>query len=432
MSKLETLRKRAAEIASAFVESGAVTQTVAARVTEKGSPAPMRKGEYRVVNDDGSTDAVDALNLRIMQKAEDRETKDLQVFNDDVFLLSKMLGKHPTELRFYKSRMHKSSPLRKQMDTVASGEGSDWIPTNFSSEWVRFVDLELKVTGLFRRVPMPTDPYKIPYISALITVYKVAEQTTDAGTKVTASGPTTANFQLDAVKIGARVPFSTELTEDSIVPILPMLREELGHAIGRGIEDAIVNGDTTGTLDSDVTAATDRRKMFRGLRFHAKSSGSFYTDLSTFNTTTVRAVRALMGKYGVAPDRLAWIASAKTYMKHFFSLADVVTKEKYGDQAVALTGELARWDGIPIIVSPVQREDLNTVGQYDSTTTNNAALLLVNRDSFWFGVKREMELKLFEDTQYDQMYLTGTGRYAFNTPWTTDAVCVMGVNVDMA
>lgn len=426
--RLEGLRKRAAEIAGALADSGAVEMKTAVSKTPVEKLSPMRKGEFRVVEEERDMNVAEQV---IMQKADkgDEALRRLQNFNDDCLILSAATGKDVSELRFFRNAMGKTSPMRKSMDTLTASEGLEWTPTNFSAEWTRFVDLELKVVGLFRRMQMPTDPYKLPYQASQITVYHVAQQTTDAGTKINASFPGTGNFQLDAKKIAARVPFSVEFTEDSIVPVLPMLREELGHAIGRGLEDAVVNGDTdTPHFDYDVTAgSTDRRTLVNGLRRHAVSNGDTL-DISSFTPTTARNLRALMGKYGVDPSQLAWVASPSGYMKGFMNLADVITLEKYGSQAVVLNGELGRFDGIPIITSPVMRENLNASGYVDPTASSKTAILLVYRPAFTFGVRREMELKLFEDSQYDQMYLTGTGRYAFNTPWTTDPVVVAGVN----
>ena len=139
-----------------------------------------------------------------------------------------------------------------------------------------------------------------------------------------------------------------------------------------------------------------------------------------------------MGKYGGNPNNLAWIIGPKVHARHFMALSDVVSLEKYGPQATVLTGELGKYQGIPIIVSAQAREDLNTTGTYDSTTTNNGGVLLVNRPAWIFGRRRDITLKVWEDVQFDQIYLVGTARGDFQTPWTSDAVAVMGVDVDLS
>ena len=53
----------------------------------------------------------------------------------------------------------------KAMDSQTAGEGKEWINTGFSPEVIREVTLDRKVTPLFRRFTMPTNPYKYPIVS---------------------------------------------------------------------------------------------------------------------------------------------------------------------------------------------------------------------------------------------------------------------------
>lgn len=417
---LNDLQKRMAGLA------GAVVGRTVVRKSDDESPARLRKGEYET-NGGSAVSTVDQLMLR--KSGGDRDIQNFQEFNDNCIILSALLKRDVRDLNYYGERMHKSGDLRKVMDSATTSAGVEWVPTIFSADWVRYVDLELKVANLLRRIQMPSDPYKVPYQASQVTVYLVAEQTSDAGTKFTESSPQTGNFQLDAKKLGVRVAFSEELTEDSIVPVLPMLREELGYAVGKAIEDAIINGDTSGThQDSDVTASTDRRKAFRGLRKHALAQST--QSLSTYSNANIRSLRAKMARYGVDPSSLFFLTGPIQYQKQLLNLSDVITVDKMGDKAVVLSGQLAAVDGIPVIVSPVMRENVNASGVYDGTTTNKGTLLLVYRPAWYLGERRGLELKLWEDIQYGQNYLVGSTRNAFNTPWTSDPVAVAGVAVD--
>lgn len=442
MPTLEELKTRATAVAEKLAPSvvGEGHRRAPSRDdTDPGEKRPIRKTEYVITDEEGRTKKVKRADVRLLSKAQTDEERKWQSDCDDLYLLRSLLkgaGKDVRDTNLYTEHMEHASPFRKmlkQMDSETSGDGSDWIPTGFSAEWIRFMTLELKLINLFRKVTMPTDPYRVPYISAQMSVYFIAEQTGDAGTKITASDPTTANMQLDSKKIGVRVPWSVELEEDSIVPILTMLREEIARIVAQGLEDAALNGDTSAThQDTDVTASTDVKKMFRGLRFHSLSNAAFQQALTTFNITNLRALRAKMGKFGVNANDLVWVMGPIAYLKHVLNLADVITVDKYGPQAVVLTGEVARLDGIPVVVSQVARENLTDDGVYDGTTTNNGTVQLVHRPSWYFGTKRPMDLKFYEDTQYDQKYLTGTGRYALNTHLTTSAVAVIGDGVDVS
>lgn len=444
MPTLDELRSRAKAAATSIIEGGGVGLKTMKRLDRRGDdPAPrvVRKSEY-VVDDDGHESTRLPADAVVMNKAEaGSKEHDFQKFNDEALILRMLMkpsGQDIRNTKWYRERMQKHHPVRKmlkQLDSETAGDGLEWVPTNFSSDWVRLMRLDTKVINLLKQVnPMPSDPYKVPTITANMSVYYISEQTGDSGTKITASDPTTSNFQLDAKKIGVRTPFSTEVEEDSIVPILAMARENMAEAIAHGLESGVINGDTSGThQDNDTTASTDVRKMFRGLRFHSLSNSAFNLTCSTpLTAANMRAIRAQMGKYGVNPSNLFWIVGPIVYQKDILNLADVITVEKYGQSAVVLTGELARWDGIPIIVSEDTREDLNTAGVRDSTTQDNGVILLVHRPSWYWGTKRAFNQKVWENIEYDQKFLVGTARHALATPITTEAVCVAGLDADAA
>ena len=442
MGTLEDLRTRAKAAAMSIVDGGGVGVRTQKRLDRRGddpAPRPVRKTEY-VMDDDGNEYGRSPVDTMVLCKAEHGSKEhEFQKFQDEALIMRLMLkssGKDLRDTKWYREKMQKHHPVRKmlkQLDSETAGDGLEWVPTNFSADFVRLLSLETKVINQLTPInPMPSDPYKVPIITANMTVYFIAEQLGDAGTKITAGDPTTSNFQLDAKKIGVRTPFSTEVEEDSIVPILSATRENMATAVADGQEDAVLNGDTSGThQDNDVTTSTDIRKMYRGLRFHGLSSASFKATMSTpLVAADLRSLRAKMGKYGVNPNNLIMIVGPIVYQKGLLALADVVTVEKYGPSAVVLTGELARWDGIPVIVSGQQRENLNVSGVKDSTTTNNGTIMFVSRKHWYWGTKRAFNQKVWENIEFDQKYLVGTARHALSTPITTEPVCVIGVDAD--
>jgi len=229
---------------------------------------------------------------------------ELQQRADDIYLASKLLRRDPRSLKMWSEFSQEASALRKAMDTATTEEGLEWIPTGFSSELIQKVKLALKVAALHGRIVMPTNPFKLPIDGADAIAYLFSESTSDTSSKITASTPGTKNVTFDAVKLACRVLVSTELEEDSVVAILPLLRDKIVQALAEAQENATINGDTAAThQDSDVTAATDTRKAWDGYRKVALAGAK--VSLSTFNITGLRAVRTAMGKYGVNPNNLA-------------------------------------------------------------------------------------------------------------------------------
>ena len=378
-----------------------------------------RKGEY-------------SLEAESERLARPQLPVELQARADDVYLASKLLRRDPRSLKMWSEFAREASALRKAMDTATSEEGLEWIPTGFSSELVRKVKLALKVAALSGRIAMPTNPFKLPIDGADAVAYLTAESTSDTATKITASTPGTNNVTFDAVKLACRVLVSTELEEDSVVAILPLLRDKIVQALAEAQENATINGDTAGThMDSDVTASSDVRKAWDGYRKLALSAAKI--DCSTFNITNLRAIRTALGKYGVNPCNLAWIAGISVFNK-MLGLDEVMTVDKYGPNATILTGELAKLDGIPLIVSEFVREDLNASGVYDGTTTDKTILPLVYRPGFLYGDRRNITLKVSQELymETDQDVAIATQRLDFQPVQDAASEPIVGLGYNIS
>jgi HK97 family phage major capsid protein len=356
---------------------------------------------------------------------------ELQRRADDIYLASKLLRRDPRSLKMWSEFSQEASALRKAMDTATTEEGLEWIPTGFSAELIRKVKLALKVAALHGRIVMPTNPFKLPIDGADAVAYLFSESTSDTASKITASTPGTKNVTFDAVKLACRVLVSTELEEDSVVAILPLLRDKIVQALAEAQENATINGDTDAThQDSDVTAASDVRKAWDGYRKLAL--GSAQVDLATFNIANLRAIRAAMGKFGVNPNNLAWIAGISVFNK-MLSLDEVLTVDKYGANATILSGELAKLDGIPVIVSEFIREDLNASGVYDGSTTTQTILPLVYRPAFLYGDRRTITLRVSQELymETDQDVAIATQRLDFQPVQdaTSEPIVGLGYNI---
>ncbi|MHA1746586.1 MAG: phage major capsid protein [Promethearchaeota archaeon] len=385
---------------------------------------PVRKGVF--------TGTPDILELGFLKTgASKAESEEIQKKADYLYLASCILKKDPRELKLWKDWQESTSELRKAMDTATSGEGSEWIPTAFSQDLVEKVRLQLKVAALHERIDIPTPTYRVPVEGADAVAYLVPESKSDEATKIKASTPGTKRVSFSAQKLASRILFSEELSEDSVIPILPYLRNKIIRALAIAQETATINGDTSGThQDSDVTDSLDARKAWNGYRKLALSSAK--VNLGTFSTTNLRAMRKKMGKYGVDPNQLAWIVGISAY-NAMLGLSEVLTLDKYGPKATILTGELAKFDNIPVIVSEYIREDLNASGVYDGTTTNKTIVLLVRRDAFLYGDRRKVKVKTGEIIETDQTQIVCTQRVDFEAQFdtTTEPIVALGYNVSV-
>ena len=341
------------------------------------------------------------------------ELKDLQDMNDEILIVSKCLNKSPKELEMYGEFEEKAMEFATKALYNTAGSGAEFIPTNFSAQVVDKVRLELKVAAVFDRIPMRSNPYTVPLEGNDSTAYLAAESTveaTEAG-RITVTTPTTSNVTFTAKKLAARTVFSEEISEDSIVDILDYVRKKISIALANAAETATINGDTTGThMDADVTSSTDARKAWKGLRKHTITAAKRDAGGDALIAADLRIARKLMGVFGINASNLVWVVGVSG-MHQMLSTNDANgfndfrTLEKIGPSAQVLTGMIGAFDNIPVIVSEFVREDLNASGVQDGVTQTLTVAQLVNRTRFWYGDRKLVTLKTFEDIQTDQQVM---------------------------
>lgn len=321
----------------------------------------------------------------------------------------------------------------KALDTAEVGGGAEFVFTGMTPEVINQVRQTLKVSALFPHINMPTNPYKVPIELNPATPYLVPENTADTGqTSITASQAGTAGLTMTAVSIGAATRVSKELDQDSIVPMVPFIQKNLMRGLANGLEDALVNGDSTAThqvADTEAAGPTNVAAGWKGFRKHAIEQ-TYTVDAATWTIDTLRGMRKEMGKFGINPDELVLLTSNSAYIS-MLGWDEVLTLDKFGPNATVLTGELLKVDGIPVIVSPFMRQNLNATGVYDGTTTKTG-VLLVHRDSFAIGDRQTVELDETDEPKvYRQKTILADMRVAFEPtqPMASNPSVVYGYNI---
>jgi HK97 family phage major capsid protein len=346
----------------------------------------------------------------------DSMPKELQAKVDDLFIISKVLQRPVHALKGWSRFLNEAGEFKKALDSATSQQGQEWVPTGFTSQLFELVRASGRVALLFPTIQMPTNPYKIPVEIGRINSFRHDEQTGDSGQTLIPAGDgnVTGSVTLTAVGHGTRVLVSKDLEEDSAVSFLPWIRNAIVRALAEGREDAILNGDTAvAHEDADITSASDRRKLWLGLRAIANDQ-SYKTDISTFNLTALRGLRKSLGVYGVNPSDLALIVGPSGYAQ-LLDIDEVKTLTDFGPSATILTGQLAALDGIPVIVSEFVRENLNATGVYDGTTTTKTGMYLVHRNAYVMGERRQPSVQLLRElfAQSDQDALVVRERATF-------------------
>jgi len=409
-------------------------KTILADTLSNYKGSSLRKGEFDV-NDLScdETNNLDSYRFTMLQKSSNASMMELQKLNDDLLILGSVLSVvNKSSMRdsimgsklYQKFINHKAvSELRKAIDGT-SGKGAEWIPTMFSADLMEKVKVELKVAALFGRIVMPSNPYTLPVEGSDAVGYLVSNTNSDdirdSNAMPLASTPGTTKTTFDASKLGARTVFNEETNEDSIIGIMDYCKMKVVEAIARAIENATCNGSRTGTHpDNDIQVNGNSAKLsdraWDGFR-QCIQDASTWVDGATWNLAAFRSMRKKLGKYGIYATDLACVCSVNVMYKFMdaTNFPEIQTLDKYGPNALILTGEIAKIDGIPIIVSEFMREDVAAAGFNTAGGPNTkSAVAIVNRKRFLYGDRREITTDSEKSIETDKVVVVSKVRQDF-------------------
>lgn len=295
----------------------------------------------------------------------------------------------------------------KAMTSTGTGAGDELVPTGMANElWEDFF-LASRVASLFDTIEMPTNPFDVPLGLGDVTWRKGSENTA-----TTATDLTTAKSTLTATELVAEVQWSYTLQEDSIVALMPAVRRRLGISGAEVIDAFVLNADSTASSTGNInldnaTPPADAYYLSAGQDGIRHLPLVDNTDMANtaggdaLGDTDITGILAEMGKYAVNPEQVAMICDVSTYLNGFLKLDNVTTMDKFGDLAVVLTGQLAAYRGIPIIVSasmPLTMAD----GKVDSSGNTLGSIAVVNRSMWYVGFRRNLLIEVDRDIQRRQ------------------------------
>jgi phage head maturation protease len=295
--------------------------------------------------------------------------------------------------------------------------GDEWVGVFYSGTLWQSIRQETQIVARIpsMEVPQGAESVIIQLESTDPEWYKVAQAkdlTANPGgiptNTVTASKLGTARRQLDLNKMGARVLWTGELEEDSVLPYVAQLRRQLAVSAAEYMESAVIDGDTeTGaTTNINTIAGTPSGSEyylltdgFRKLALVTNTANS--RDAGTLTSSDFLETIKLMGVGGSNADlaRTAFIMPWAVHWKAL-ELADVKTRDVFSGATIE-NGRLTSIYGYPIYVShhmhkPQVSRLTNTAGKIDLNTAGNntkSALLAVRFDQWMMGWRRRMTLE---------------------------------------
>jgi len=292
----------------------------------------------------------------------DKQTGEAVSYGDreKAVLLAKVAGKSIENTKFGRELMEKaatynvSTPLGTttgQIGTtgahMASGIWELEVSTNMESE----VRRRLVVAPLFRAISMQTNVMTMPLNPEAGLATWVANA--DFGAAGSRGGATaTTGFvpgvgsphklkevTLNAYKVATNEYLAYEEEEDSILVILPIVRDAMIRRLARTVDRAYLLGDAGAIAP------------FSGLNAYATSGATPSAAAASYGSVAaLRAMRKNLGAWGLDPAEVVFVVSQDVY----YDLLDDSTFQdmsKVGAQATQLTGQIGQVGGSPVLVS---------------------------------------------------------------------------------
>jgi HK97 family phage prohead protease/HK97 family phage major capsid protein len=330
---------------------------------------------------------------------------------DGLVLLSKLLkpGQPIENTKYFKQIREKSG-----MEHWDSSVQTAW-EEEFSTRVHNEMREQLKVEPLFSTMPMSTPTMYMPTNPE--AGYGEWIPTGDYRSDVLGSNGAAANSStglavdhelkenvITAHKLATKEFIGYEEEEDSIVPLLPIIRDAISRRMARSADLALLRGAGGGT--DPITGLTGMGASVTDVSFSLSASGAA-GDVTDVTDSHFITARKNLGIYGLEPNNLVWVVSHELYY-HMMDLAVFKTMDQIGDRATIVTGQVGAIYGTPVVVSQ----------QFDNTNIATPAAgtpfgLLVRPANFVKGELRSMRVEQWLDVPNQKRGLVATRRFGF-------------------
>ena len=378
--------KSLADAQEAEVQARIKAAVALATPTETGAEKLLAEVEKRFAEQASSTKSVlEGLQTALAEKSAEIEAiqKSKMTFSNDkqgdtsyadkekAVLLATITGKALQDTKFGRQLMEK---------TGAHLPSATW-ELEVSMAMEAEVRRKLVVAPLLRNVTMQTNVMTIPVNPEA----GYATWVTNAQFGSSNSSGSNATHQLkeitlNAYKVATNEYMAYEEEEDSLIALMPIVRDAMVRRTAKAIDKAFLLGAGSG---SDPV---------KGLGVYAGVSATTGAVATPITVAKMRSLRKDLGALGLDPNEVTFIVNTDVYYNlledsTFQSMAQV------GPQATLLTGQIGTIGNSPVLVSAELPS--STSGTNLAATTSNIGAIAVYTPNFIVGNQRGLRM----DTQ---------------------------------
>jgi len=330
------------------------------------------------------------------------------------------------------------------MQQDLSSYGDEWVGVQYSTRLWEAIRQRSFVVNMLPSIEVPSgyESIVIPLESGDPTFYKVSEAADTAtsgwpNATITSSQMGTASQTLSLGKMGARVLWSGELDEDSLIPFVRQLRTQLEKAGAEQMEHAIIDGDTDTSATTNVNdiggtpAGTELYLICDGFRkLPLITNTANAVSVGTLTAESFLSITKLMGAAGKNASQLDQVGIIIDPWTHYkaLELEEVKTKDVFVAPTIE-NGVLTSIYGHRIHVSyfinyagvllgtvttDAYKYLANTAGKVDQDTEANnttGTILAVRWDQWMLGWKRRMTVETTRIARADTTEIVALARW---------------------
>ena len=379
---LEKAQKEAQEKA---VFDAKVKEAVAAHIqtVSTGSEKLLKEVEDRLKADHQK--ALDGLHATIKEKAAELEAiqKSKMTFSDKkaedavsyteketAILLSKVMNKSVDNTKYGKVLLEKAGAHQPTNANVNFWE------TEVSMNMENEVRRRLVMAPLMRSIAMQTNVMKIPVNPEAGVATWV--QNSEFGSSASAGSAQThqlSEITLSAYKVATREYLAYEEEEDSMLVLLPVIRDAMLRRVARAVDKAMINGAGSGA------------DPVKGIALYDATSAVTVDSSATVTVANMRALRKDLGAWGLDPAELVYVVNTEVY----YNLLDdsvFLTVDKAGPKATLLTGQIGTIGNTPVVVSG----EFPAIAEGAANGTSNIAAFCFAPANFLVGNQRGLRV----------------------------------------
>ena len=366
---------------------------------------------------------LDALQRSRMQFADPKDADIPYADKEKAVLLAKIMRKGIQDTKFGKTLLEKAAATFGGAARFTSTNGELWeteVSTTIQAEMRR----QLVVSSAMSSITMPQPVMRIPVnpdTGSDATWVAAANYGSDMGSTVAGTGTssgtkrthTIGEVTLTAYKLATKEYIAFEEDEDTLIPLLPIIRDAMARRMAKTLDKAMLIGAGDATTPLKGLATYD---PVGGDGSLLQPTVTLATSSTAMTALKMMEARRKLAAWGLNPSELVAFVSTQAYFE-LLEDTNFLTVDKAGPNATLLTGQVGSIGNTPIIVS----------ASFDAAAAGAAAAVIVNPRNFLVGTHRGMRVDSDDEVVNQRSVLVASMRIGMTQLSTTDGHGVVAV-----